>query len=53
MVLPEILGKNVTVGANESGLLLPCAKTYKDLFCNDNGVMNGVKPQILEGIANQ
>jgi hypothetical protein len=52
-VLPEILGKNVTVGVEDSGLLLPCAKTYKDCFYNDNGVMTGVKPRILEDIENQ
>jgi hypothetical protein len=29
-VLPEILGKIITVGVEDNGLLLPCAKTYKD-----------------------
>jgi hypothetical protein len=35
-VLPEILGKSNTVGVEDNGLLLPCAKTYKDWFCNEN-----------------
>jgi hypothetical protein len=29
-VLPDILGKSNIVGVEENGLLLPCAKTYKD-----------------------
>jgi hypothetical protein len=31
-VLPEILGKNITVDVEDNGLLLPCTKTYKDWF---------------------
>jgi hypothetical protein len=33
-VLPEILGKSITIGVEDDGLLLSCAKTYKDCFCN-------------------
>jgi hypothetical protein len=52
-VLPEILGKSITVGVEDNGLLLPCAKTYKDWFCNDNGVNTGVKTHILSGLEHQ
>jgi hypothetical protein len=52
-VLPEILGKSITVGVKDNGLLLPCAKTYKDWFCNENGVNTGVKTQILSGLEHQ
>jgi hypothetical protein len=52
-VLPEILGKSNTVGVEDNGLLLPCAKTYKDLFCNENGVNTGVKTHILSGLEHQ
>jgi hypothetical protein len=52
-VLPEILGKSNTVGVEDNGLLLPCAKTYKDWFCNENGVNTGVKTQILSGLEHQ
>jgi hypothetical protein len=45
-VLPEILGESLTVGVEYNGLLLPCANTYKDWFCNENGAMTGVKSQI-------
>jgi hypothetical protein len=31
-VLPEILGKSNTVGFEDNGMFLPCAKTYKDWF---------------------
>jgi hypothetical protein len=50
-VFPDIIGKNVTVGAEDNDILLTCAKTYKDWFYNDNGTMTGVKPHFLEGIA--
>jgi hypothetical protein len=52
-VLPEILGKSNTVGVEGNELLLPCAKTYKDCFCNENGVKTGVKTQILSGLEHQ
>jgi hypothetical protein len=52
-VLPEILGKSNTVDVEENGLLLQCAKTYKYLFCNENGVNTGVKTQILSGLEHQ
>jgi hypothetical protein len=52
-VLPEILGKSITVGVKYNGLLLPCAKTYKDWFCNENGVNTGVETQILSGLEHQ
>jgi hypothetical protein len=52
-VLPEILGKSITVGVKDNGLLLPCAKTYKDWFCNENWVNTGVKTQILSGLEHQ
>jgi hypothetical protein len=52
-VLPEILGKSNTVGVKDNGLLLPCAKTCKDWFCNENGVNTGVKTQILSGLEHQ
>jgi hypothetical protein len=52
-VLPEILGKSNTVGVEDNGLILPCAKTYKDWFCNENGVNTGVKTQILSGLEHQ
>jgi hypothetical protein len=52
-VLPEILDKSTMVGAENNGLMLPCAKSYKDGFCNDYGVTMGVKPRILEGSENQ
>jgi hypothetical protein len=48
--LREILGKSSTVGVEDNGLLLPCAKIYKDLFCNEKGVNTGVKTQILSGL---
>jgi hypothetical protein len=51
-VLPEILGNNVMVGAEDTGLLILCTKTYKYWFCNDTCIMTGVKPRILEGIYN-
>jgi hypothetical protein len=41
--LPEILGKSNTIGVEDNMLLLTCAKTYKDWFCNENGVNTGVK----------
>jgi hypothetical protein len=52
-VLPEILGKSITVSVEDNGLFLPCAKTYKDWFCNENGVNTGVKTQILSGLEHQ
>jgi hypothetical protein len=52
-VLPEILGKSITIGIEDNGLLLPCAKTYKDWFCNEKGVNTGVKTQILSGLEHQ
>jgi hypothetical protein len=52
-VLPDILGKSVTTGAEDNGLIMSCAGSYNDWFCNDDGVMTGVKPQIMEGIVNQ
>jgi hypothetical protein len=52
-VLPEILGKSITVGVEDNGLLLPCAKSYKDWFCNENGVNTDVKTQILSGLEHQ
>jgi hypothetical protein len=52
-VLPEILGKSNTVGVEYNGMLLPCAKPYKDWFCNENGVNTGVKTQILSGLEHQ
>jgi hypothetical protein len=52
-VLPEILGKSIIIGVEDNGLLLPCAKTYKDWFCNENGVNTGVKTQILSGMEHQ
>jgi hypothetical protein len=52
-VITEILGKSITVGVEDNGLLLPCAKTYIDWFCNDNGVNAGVKTQILSGLEHQ
>jgi hypothetical protein len=51
--LPEILGKSITIGVEDTDLLLPCAKTYKDWFCNENGVNTGVKTQILSGLEHQ
>jgi hypothetical protein len=45
-VLTEILGKSITVGVEDNSLLLPCTKTYKDWFCNENGVNTGVQTQI-------
>jgi hypothetical protein len=52
-VLPDILGKSITVGIEDNGLLLPCDKTYKDWFCNENGVHTGVNTQILSGLEHQ
>jgi hypothetical protein len=52
-VLPEILGKSNTVGVEDNGLILPCAKTYTDWFCKENGVNTGVKTQILSGLEHQ
>jgi hypothetical protein len=52
-VLPEILGKSITVGIEDNGLLLPSAKTYKDWFCNENGVNTDGKTQILSGLEHQ
>jgi hypothetical protein len=52
-VLPEILGKSITVGVEDNGLLLTCAKTYKDWFCNENGVNTKVKASILSGLEHQ
>jgi hypothetical protein len=52
-VLPEILGKSNTVGVEDNGLVLPCAKTYKEWFCNENGVNTGVKTHILSGLEHQ
>jgi hypothetical protein len=52
-VLPDILGKSITVGVEDNGLLLPSAKTYKDWFCNENGLNTGVKTQILSGLEHQ
>jgi hypothetical protein len=51
--LPEILGKSITVGVEDNGLLLHCAKTYKDWFCNENGVNTGAKTHILSGLEHQ
>jgi hypothetical protein len=34
-------------------MLLPCAKTYKDWFCNENGVNTGVNTHILSGLEHQ
>jgi hypothetical protein len=45
--LPEILGKRKTFGVEDNGILLHYAKTYKNWFCNENGVMTGFKPHIL------
>jgi hypothetical protein len=53
MLLPGIIGNAITAGAEDNGILLPCSKTYNDWFCNDTGVVTGVKPRIPEGIANQ
>jgi hypothetical protein len=52
-VLPEILVKSITVSVEDNGLLLPYAKTYKDWFCNENGVNTGVKTQILSELEHQ
>jgi hypothetical protein len=52
-VLPEILGKSITVGVEDNGRLLPFVKTYKDWFCNENGFNNGVKTHILSGLEHQ
>jgi hypothetical protein len=52
-VLPEILEKSITVGVEDNSLLLPCAKTHKDWFCDENGVNTGVKTQILSGLEHQ
>jgi hypothetical protein len=52
-VLPDILGKSNTVGVEDNGMLLTCAKTYKDWFCNENGVKTGVKTQMLSGLEHQ
>jgi hypothetical protein len=52
-VLPEILEQNITVGVEDNGLLLHCAKTYKDWFCNENGFNTGVKTQILSWLEHQ
>jgi hypothetical protein len=41
------------MGVEDNGLLLPCASTYSDLFCNENGVMTGVKPHIISGLEYQ
>jgi hypothetical protein len=43
------LGKN-SLGVEYNGLLIPCAKTYKDWFFNHDGIMTGVKPGIMSGI---
>jgi hypothetical protein len=52
-VLPDILGKSNTVRVEDNGLLLPCAKTYKDWFCNENGANTGFKTQIMSGLEHQ
>jgi hypothetical protein len=52
-VLSEIFGKINTVGVEDNGLLLPCAKTYKDWFCNENGVNTGINPHTLSGLEYQ
>jgi hypothetical protein len=52
-VLPEILGKNNTIGVEDNGLLLSYAKNYKEWFFNENGVSTGVKTQILSGLEHQ
>jgi hypothetical protein len=41
-VLPEILGKN-NWGLENNSLFIPCDKNYKEWFCNDDGILNGVK----------
>jgi hypothetical protein len=53
IVLPDIMGNSSTVGAEGNGMVLPWDKSYNDWFCNDDGVMTGMKPRILERIANQ
>jgi hypothetical protein len=52
-VLPEILGKSIAVSVEDNGLLMTCAKTYKDWFCNENGVNTSVETQILSGLEHQ
>jgi hypothetical protein len=37
-VLLEILGNSNIVGVKDTGLLMPCAKTYKYWSCSENGV---------------
>jgi hypothetical protein len=52
-VLPEILGKSITIGVEDNGFLLPSTKTYKGWFCNENGVNTGIKTQIVSGLEHQ